>query len=163
TDGSNCRVVSRDHGRSPRSASRTQRRTQGGAIQALADSLGSSEKEQFVLDKRSPEATTELIATEILQRLSIRCSRSQSFGAEVFEECPVDSVCPRFCNDVDDSAGTAAELRVRPARGNLKFLDSFQRDVNCRALPAHLLAKKTVIVVAAVEADVVEDSALAVD
>jgi hypothetical protein len=44
---------------------------------------------------------------------------------------------------------------------NLELLDGIQRDVDGRPLPAHLLAEKAVVVVAAVEADVVEHAPLA--
>ena len=66
-------------------------------------------------------------------------------------------------DDVDDAAGGAAELRVGPAGDDLKFLDGFKGDVNRGSLAAHLLAEETVVIVATVETDVVEDAALAVD
>src|SRR5437660_8532491 len=68
-----------------------------------------------------------------------------------------------FRDDVDDASGAAAELRVGAARRDLKLLDGLQRDVNCGTLAAHLLAKESIVVVAAVEADVVEDAPLPVD
>ncbi len=64
---------------------------------------------------------------------------------------------------VDDAAGAAAELRVRAASRDLEFLYRFQRDVNRGALAAHLLAEESVVVVAAIQADVIENAALAVD
>src|SRR5207248_5167295 len=45
-------------------------------------------------------------------------------------------------------------------RHHLKLLDGLERDVDRGALPAHLLPEEAVVVVAAVEADVVEDAAL---
>src|SRR5437660_3899162 len=68
-----------------------------------------------------------------------------------------------FRDDVDDASGAAAELRVGAARRDLEFLDSFQRDVNRGALATHLFAEESVVVVATVEADVVEDAPLPVD
>ena len=67
----------------------------------------------------------------------------------------------RLGDDVDDAAGGAAELGVRAGGHHLEFLDRFERDVDRGALAAHLLAEEAVVVVAAVEADVVEDAALA--
>ena len=48
-----------------------------------------------------------------------------------------------------------------PRRDHLELADRFERDVDGRALAAGLLAEEAVVVVAAVEADVVEDAALA--
>ena len=67
----------------------------------------------------------------------------------------------RLGDDVDDAAGGAAEFGVGAGRDDLELLDRFERDVDGRALPADLLAEEAVVVVAAVEADVVEDAALA--
>jgi len=57
---------------------------------------------------------------------------------------------------------------VRPNSGWRRWLRpgilyGFERDVNRGALAPHLFPKKTVVVITAVEADVVEDSALAID
>ena len=68
-----------------------------------------------------------------------------------------------FGDDVDYATRAAAELRVGAARRDLELLYGFQRDVDRRALAAHLLAKEPVVIVTAVEADVVEDAALPVD
>ena len=54
-----------------------------------------------------------------------------------------------------------AELGAGAGGNHLKLLDRLERDVDRRALPADLLAEEPVGVVAAVEADVVEDAALA--
>ena len=67
----------------------------------------------------------------------------------------------RLGDDVDHAAGGAAELGVGAGRDDLELLDRFERDVDGGALAAHLLAEEAVVVVAAVEADVVEDAALA--
>ena len=64
-------------------------------------------------------------------------------------------------DDVDDAAGGAAELGGGAGGDHLELLDRVERDVDRRALAAHLLAEEAVVVVAAVEADVVEDAALA--
>ena len=77
------------------------------------------------------------------------------------EHAAVWLVRPRLGDDVDDAACGPAELRRRTCRNHLEFLDRFQRDVDRRALAAGLFAEEPVVVVAAVEADVVEDPALA--
>ena len=63
-------------------------------------------------------------------------------------------------DDVDDAAGRAAELGRGAAGDDLELLHRVERDVDRRALTAGLLAEEAVVVVAAVEADVVEDAAL---
>ncbi len=65
-------------------------------------------------------------------------------------------------NDVDNAAGCPPEFRVGPAGNHLKFLDRVQRDINRSALSAELLAEEAIVVVAAVEADVIEDAPLSV-
>ena len=49
---------------------------------------------------------------------------------------------------------------LRAGGDDLELLDRVERDVDGRALAARLLAEEPVVVVAAVEADVVEDAAL---
>ena len=69
----------------------------------------------------------------------------------------------RFGDDVDLAAGRAAEFGVCAAGDNLKLLDGLKRNIDRGALAADLFAEETVVVVAAVEANVVKDAALAVD
>src|SRR5262245_42565886 len=66
-----------------------------------------------------------------------------------------------FGNDVDDAAGGATEFSAGSVSDDLKLLDCFQRDVDGGALASELFPKKTVVVVAAVETDVIKDAALA--
>src|ERR1700674_4989639 len=129
----------------------------------LADALAGGEKEKLVLDERAAEAAAELVAAKILQRLAVRGGRGQRFGAKVFKAGAVDGVGAGFRYDVDYATRTAAELRVGAAGRDLKLLHGFQGDIDRRALASHLLAEESVIVVASIEADVVEDAALPVD
>src|SRR5437762_11511365 len=92
-----------------------------------------------------------------------KSGRSERFRTEVLKKCAVILIGAGLRDDIDDATGAAAELRVGAAGGDLKFLDGFQSDVDGRALTAHLLTEESVVVVAAVEADVVEDTALPVD
>ena len=71
------------------------------------------------------------------------------------------SVCTRFCNDVDNSTCRAPIFGAGTCRNHLKFLDCFKCDVNGRTLSAGLFPKKSIVVIAAIEADIVENSALA--
>jgi hypothetical protein len=76
------------------------------------------------------------------------------------EDASLERVRSRLRDDVDDAAGRAAEFRGSAAGDDLELLDGIQRDVDRRALTTRLLAEESVVVVAAVEADVVEDAAL---
>jgi hypothetical protein len=98
---------------------------------------------------------------EILERFSVGCVRGESLEALVIEERSPDVVRARLGDDVHDAAGGVPELRARAARDDLKLLHGFEGDVDGGPLAADLLAEETVRVVAAVEADVVEDAALA--
>ena len=80
--------------------------------------------------------------------------------ALVVEQAAVRLVGPRLRDDVDHAAGGAAELGVRAGGDDLELLHRVERDVDGGALSADLLAEEPVVVVAAVEADVVEDAAL---
>src|ERR1700730_13686759 len=63
-------------------------------------------------------------------------------------------------NHVDDSTGGAAEFRSRSSCHHLKFFHCIERNIDRRALAAQLLAEEAIVVVAAIEAHVVEDAAL---
>jgi len=75
----------------------------------------------------------------------------------------VEIVGARFGDDVDDAAGGAAIFGVGATGHNLKFFHRVESDVYGGALATHLFAKETVVVITAIEADVVENAALAVD
>ncbi len=139
------------------------RSAQSGTIQIFADAFTCGEEEEFVFDERAAETAAKLVAAKTIEGLAIRSGGSERFRAEVLKKCAVIHIGAGLRDDVDDTTGAAAELCVGAARGDLKFLDGFQCDVNGRALAAHLLTEESVIVVAAIEADVVEDAALAVD
>src|SRR5260370_2208782 len=61
------------------------------------------------------------------------------------------------------NAGSASELGVGSAGDDLELPDGLERDVDGGALAARLFAEEPVVVVAAIEADVVEDAALPLD
>src|SRR5258708_3428816 len=66
----------------------------------------------------------------------------------------------RFGNDVYYAAGGAAEFRVGAGRDNLKLFNGLESYVDGRPLAAQLLSEESVIVIASVQTDVVENPAL---
>ena len=63
-------------------------------------------------------------------------------------------------NHVDNSAGGPAEFRGGSGGHYLKLFHGIERNIDRRALAAQLLAEEAIVVVAAIEAHVVEDAAL---
>lgn len=109
------------------------------------------------------EASAKLIAAEIIEGLPVGGGGGESFGAEVFEQTAVVIICAGLGDDVDHAAGGAAIFSVSSAGDDLKFLYGFERDVSGSSLAAGLLAEEAVVVITAIEADVVEYAALPVD
>ena len=109
------------------------------------------------------EASAELIAAEIIEGLAVGGGGGKSFGAEIFEQAAVVIVGAGLGDDVDHAARGAAIFGVGAAGDDLKFLYRFESDIGSRALAAGLLAEEAVVVITAVEADVVEYAALPVD
>ena len=72
----------------------------------------------------------------------------------------MELIGPRFRDHVHHAACGAPKFRRGSGCNHLKFLHSIERDIDSGALSANLLAKKAVIVIAAIQADVVVDSAL---
>src|SRR5262245_22295923 len=70
-------------------------------------------------------------------------------------------VSPGLGDDVYDPARCASKLGARAAGDNLEFLDRVQRDVDRCSLASELLAKEAVVVVTAIEANVIENASLA--
>ena len=127
------------------------------------DLLERAEEEGLVLYYRATDGGAELFAGEILERLVVGGVGAQFFMPLEVKDTAVNFVGAGLGNDVYHSTGGAAKLGAG-ARGNhLEFLDGVHGDVNLRALAADLFAEEAVVVVAAVEADVVEDAALAVE
>src|SRR5213594_1778969 len=76
------------------------------------------------------------------------------------EQAPVYVVCTGFSDDVEHTAGCAAELRAGSGSHDLELPHGFHTDVHGGPLATDLLTKESVVVVAAIERDVVEDAAL---
>src|SRR5215472_12912253 len=98
---------------------------------------------------------------KILQRFAVRGIGREGFQPLEVKQCAVHLIRAGLGDHIDDSAGGASELSAGAACDHLKFLDRIERDIDSSTLAAYLLAKETVVVVAAVKADVVEDAALA--
>ena len=154
------RFVGADRRRADR-ARRADRLRQVGALQVLADAFEGEEVERLVALHRPADRAAELLAVEISERLAVGGVRRQPFEALMVEERSLHVVGARLGHHVDDAAGGAAEFGRRAVGDDLEFLDRFEGDVDRGPLSADLLAEEAVGVVAAVEADVVEDPALA--
>src|SRR6202030_3129105 len=100
-----------------------------------------------------------LLAAKIVERLSIGGRGRQGFQPLILEKAPVELIGPRLRNDIDDAARCPAKFRVRTRGNDLKLLHGIQSDVDGRALSPHLLPEESIIVVAAIEADIVGDPA----
>src|SRR5438105_3881390 len=98
---------------------------------------------------------------EIRQRLAIRCVRTQRFKTLKVKQAAVHFIRTGLGDDVDDATGGATKLGVGAGRDYLEFLDCIQSDIDGRTLTTDLLAKKSVVIIAAIQTDVVECSALA--
>ena len=146
-----------------RNRARAERLTQVGPLEVLVDVLERAEEKHAIALDRAADHPAGLLAVEVGRRSAIRGVRRQSLQALEVKETAVQIIGARLGNDVDHAASGAAELRVGPARHDLEFLDRLQRDVDRRTLAAKLLAEEPVVVVTAVEADVVVHASLAAE
>ncbi len=101
-----------------------------------------------------------LFAVKVFELGAVRQVPRQRFQPLKVKQAAVLLVRAGLGDHVHHAAGRAAELRRCASRNHLEFLDRFERDIDRRALAPGLLAEEAVVVVAAVEADVVEDPAL---
>ena len=69
-------------------------------------------------------------------------------------------VCTGLGNHVDDPTGGPAEFRGGSGCHYLKLFHGIERNIDRRALAAKLLSEEAIVVVAAIEAYVVEDTTL---
>src|SRR5262249_39235470 len=132
-----------------------------GSRKILEDLLEGPEKEHFVFDYGSADCAAKLLPAEVGQRLSIGRIGGKSFETLEVKQAAVNLVGARFGYDVDNAARSASEFRAGAGRDDLKFLDGIQRDIDGGPLAPGLLSKEAVVIVTAVEADVVEDCTLA--
>ena len=76
------------------------------------------------------------------------------------EQAPVHIVCTGFGDHVDHTARSAAELGAGAGSHDLKLPHGFHADIDCGPLASDLLTEESVVVVPAIEGDVVEYPAL---
>ena len=133
---------------------------QVGPLEVAGDAFDGNEIERLVLSQRPADRAAELLAMKILERAAIGELAGQGFDALKVEQAAVGLIGARLGDDVDHAAGCPPELRRRAARNDLELADRLERDVDRRPLPAGLFAEEAVVVVAAVQADVVEGAAL---
>src|SRR6185369_12829108 len=124
------------------------------------DLLERAEEKYPVFLYRAPDSSTELLAMKVLERFAVGRVGGERLEPLKVKQASVDAVRSGFSDDVHHTAGSASELGAGAGRDNLELLDGFKSDVDRRALAAGLLAEEAIVVVAAVKADVVEDSAL---
>ncbi len=144
-------------------AARAERLAQIGPLELLVDVLERDEVEHPVALDRPPQRSPELLAMEIGRRCAIRRVGGQSLQTLEMENAAVQVIGSRLRDDIDDAPGRAAELRVGAAGHDLEFLHRLQRDVDGGALSAQLLAEEAIVVVAAIEADVVVHASLSAE
>src|SRR2546426_725636 len=125
--------------------------------------LKGPEKEHFVLDDGATECAAELIAPEVFKGFPVGGVCGQRLRAEIFEQAAMHIVASRLGDDVDHATSRAAEFCVGTTGDHLKFFYRVKCDVDRGTLTAELFTEKTVVVVAAIEADVVEYAALAIE
>ncbi len=119
-----------------------------------------SEIERLVLPDRAAQRAAELLAMKILERRAVGQLAGQRLEPLEVEHAPVRLVGARLRDDVHHAAGRPPELRRGAAGDHLELAHRFEGDVDRRPLAAGLLTEEAVVVVAAVEADVVEGAAL---
>jgi hypothetical protein len=76
------------------------------------------------------------------------------------EQGSVEFVCAGLSDDVDHPARRTSELSRSTGSDDLKLLHCIEGDVDRSPLAARLFSEETVVVVAAVQTDVVKDPAL---
>src|SRR5579859_5843814 len=75
----------------------------------------------------------------------------------------MEFVRARLCNHVDHAAAGPPEFSVGTTGDYLELFNCFEGDIDGSSLAARLLAKEAVVIVPAIETDVVEDAALPVE
>ena len=129
-------------------------------FEVARDPLERDEEERLVSFQRTAEGAAKLFAPEVFQAGAVRQVSGQGRDPLEVKKTSALLVRARLRDDVDDAPGRAAEFRRGAGGNHLELLDCFERDVHRGALPAGLFPEEPVVVVAAVEADVVEDPAL---
>src|SRR5436190_1206687 len=128
--------------------------------EVFEDLLHGSEVEHFVLNDWSADGATELLAMEVFERFVVGGVCRESFETLEMKEAAVQLVGSRFGYDVHYAASATAKLRGGACGYDLEFLHRVEGDIDGCALSTDLLAEEAVVIVAAIEADVIENPAL---
>src|SRR6185369_8406110 len=131
------------------------------AVQFFPNAFEGEEVKRLVFLDWTTNRSAVLFTIKTVERSAVGCVRSQRFETLQIESAAVNVVCARLLDDVDHATGSSSKLSARSARNNLKLFHCFEGDIDCGALPAELFAEESVVVVAAIKTDVVEDSTLA--
>src|SRR4030095_5428951 len=129
-------------------------------IEVACDRLDGAEEEGAIGLDRATERPAELFAMEILERRAVRQFSRERFESLEMKHGAVLLIGTRLGDHVDDTTRSAAELGGGAAGDHLKLLYGVERDIDRRTLATDLLTEETVVEVAAIETDVVEDAAL---
>src|SRR5436190_8010768 len=100
---------------------------------------------------------------KVLQRLAVGGLRSQCFQALEVEDAAVHLVGAGLGDHVHNATAGAAKLSAGARGDHLEFFYCFQADVHGSALSSSLFTKEAIVVVAAIQADVVKDAALPIE
>src|SRR5688572_2461012 len=138
-----------------RASRRTQLPAQVRPREVSSDPFERAEEERLVLSDRSSKRPAPLLAMEAVAVRAIRQLARQRLVPLKMEDTAVERVGARLGDDIDDAPGGAPEFRRCAGGDHLEFLHRFERDVDRRTLAAGLLAEEPVVVVPAVQADVV--------
>ncbi len=129
-------------------------------LEIAVDPFERDEQERLVFLERATERAAPLLAVELVERAPVRELARELLVPLKIEQASVRLVRAGLGDDVDHASRGAPEFRRGARRNHLELLHRLERDVNRRALAPRLLAEEPVVVVPAVEADVVEHAAL---
>jgi len=143
-------------------ASGSEGRAKIGTSEVSENLLKGAEEEHLVLNDGTAKRSSELVATEIVQRLAIRGSRRESLCAEIFEGAAVNVIGARFRNDIDDAACGSANSALAPEATTWNSLTASKVMSIARAA-RRVARRKSHCLSRAIEADVVEGAALTIE
>ena len=137
----------------------------GIVLLGLAEDLlivGTKEKQLVFLD-RAAQRSTELLLRKSPKARAVGKAGGEASPFLILMRGAVKFVGAGFRHHIHESAGTAAELRWRSVGHHLEFADRVQIHRERRALAAALFPKKGVVIVRAINRNVVVDALLPID
>ena len=121
------------------------------------------EVKQLVFADSAAEGAAELLLGEAAEAGAVGEAGGQAGPLLVFVQGAVQAVGAGLGDHVDEPAGAASEFGGRAVGHHLHFLDGVQAHGKGGALAAALLAEEGIVVVGAIDGDVVVDALLPVD